>query len=370
MKLRGTTFFLAIAAFGLVVISVLFLLYHEHKASYSLFPLDSSNVLYEFSDIHEETGNSEIHTFDTSGQDIHFSFTLQNGYTYPYAGMAIKNREKSAVMDLSGYDSILVELTGDINSQVTLYMKSFITGLSSPDNDLSCRYSAVHLKPTPGVSTYSFPLTAFTTPLWWYDINGIKTKDIKSEIDFSKIFRFTIESNDISPRGKLQQIHIKSITLKKDTESLKAIVLLINIFGGLVLLIIGIIRSRNRKSPSINYRPVRLGNHSDEQIDRIIDYIGEAYDNPQLSVKDVASQVGVSPARVSALLTEHSSLPFRQYLIEIRLNEAKRLLLETDRQVTEIALATGFNYPTTLNHIFREREGLSPSAFRKEKKAN
>ena len=50
----------------------------------------------------------------------------------------------------------------------------------------------------------------------------------------------------------------------------------------------------------------------------------------------------------------------------IRLAEAKRLLIETDRQVTEIAYALGFNYPASFNKRFREREGMSPSDYRKK----
>jgi AraC-like DNA-binding protein len=58
---------------------------------------------------------------------------------------------------------------------------------------------------------------------------------------------------------------------------------------------------------------------------------------------------------------------FKQYLNIVRITEARRLLMDTDRQISEIAFAVGYNYPTTFNRIFKEVTGISPSDFRKKK---
>ena len=52
------------------------------------------------------------------------------------------------------------------------------------------------------------------------------------------------------------------------------------------------------------------------------------------------------------------------YLIERRLGAAMRLLRETDRPITDIALETGFSDSNYFARQFRRRTGTTPSAFR------
>jgi AraC-like DNA-binding protein len=54
-----------------------------------------------------------------------------------------------------------------------------------------------------------------------------------------------------------------------------------------------------------------------------------------------------------------------EFLVERRLREAERLLRETDRAITEIALDTGFSDSNYLARQFRRRRGCSPSAWRR-----
>ena len=58
-------------------------------------------------------------------------------------------------------------------------------------------------------------------------------------------------------------------------------------------------------------------------------------------------------------------MTFRQYLNRIKIHESKRLLLETDRQVTDIAFRVGYKNVTHYNRIFKEMEEVSPNQFRK-----
>jgi AraC-like DNA-binding protein len=61
--------------------------------------------------------------------------------------------------------------------------------------------------------------------------------------------------------------------------------------------------------------------------------------------------------------TGHS---LNRYLTIYRINQAKRLLMDTPLSVTEIASAVGFGDLSHFFHTFKSETGLTPSSFRKQ----
>jgi YesN/AraC family two-component response regulator len=74
--------------------------------------------------------------------------------------------------------------------------------------------------------------------------------------------------------------------------------------------------------------------------------------------------VGVSASKITQILREKKNCSYKQYLNSIRLSEAKRLLLETDRNIVDIAQKVGYSNVTHFNRIFKTTEGISPRQFR------
>lgn len=60
-------------------------------------------------------------------------------------------------------------------------------------------------------------------------------------------------------------------------------------------------------------------------------------------------------------------VPFSEYLLKLRLDEAVRLLLTTDQTITEIAEQSGFPNLKSLNQSFRAKYGASPKEYRQSK---
>jgi AraC-like DNA-binding protein len=81
-------------------------------------------------------------------------------------------------------------------------------------------------------------------------------------------------------------------------------------------------------------------------------------------------------ARVSCLSPNHLLRTFRQafgqtphqFLVERRLEEAKRLLRDRDVPVTEICMKVGFESLGSFSALFRKRFGASPSEWRGRKR--
>ena len=81
----------------------------------------------------------------------------------------------------------------------------------------------------------------------------------------------------------------------------------------------------------------------------------------------VATKTGFSEGYFSRLFSSQTGLSFTDYLINIRILRAKELLLQTNKSISEIAIETGFSGGDYFSSVFSRKEGMTPSAFRKNK---
>ena len=85
----------------------------------------------------------------------------------------------------------------------------------------------------------------------------------------------------------------------------------------------------------------------------------------QLTLKDLASQLGFSPSYLSVLIKKKLGLPFQEYLIQERMKKAKLLLLTTDLKIYEIADQVGFEDMNYFSQRFKQVVGVTPRQYKK-----
>ena len=91
-------------------------------------------------------------------------------------------------------------------------------------------------------------------------------------------------------------------------------------------------------------------------------------DNPSLAL--LASVCHLSPGYFSSLFKSITGKNVSQYLTELRIDYAKRLLLATNLSVTDICFSCGYGSLSNFMKAFKNCAGISPLCFRKnEKKA-
>ena len=83
-----------------------------------------------------------------------------------------------------------------------------------------------------------------------------------------------------------------------------------------------------------------------------------------ISMEEVANHVRISEKHLCRLFRKHYGVPPREYLLDVRLNHAKRLLLQTDLRVKAISASVGYTSQLTFSEMFSRRFGLSPSEYR------
>lgn len=108
--------------------------------------------------------------------------------------------------------------------------------------------------------------------------------------------------------------------------------------------------------------------HIDESSDsrrvrKVYDYINTHY-RETIRLEELADVVGMAPVALSRFFKLRSGKTISDYIIDVRLGHASRLLVDTTNSVAEICYECGFNNLSNFNRIFRKRKGGSPKEFR------
>lgn len=82
------------------------------------------------------------------------------------------------------------------------------------------------------------------------------------------------------------------------------------------------------------------------------------------SVQLLADQLHFSPKYLSDLLKSHTGLSAKQHIQNRLIEKAKEILTTTTLSVSEIAFMLGFEYPQSLNKLFKNKTNLSPLEYR------
>ena len=99
-------------------------------------------------------------------------------------------------------------------------------------------------------------------------------------------------------------------------------------------------------------------------MERAKDYIARHYADEQLSVESLCSHIHLSPTYFSTLFKRETGISFTAYVTQVRMEEAVRLLRETDEKTYRIAGQTGYSDPNYFSYVFKKHFGVSPSKFR------
>lgn len=98
--------------------------------------------------------------------------------------------------------------------------------------------------------------------------------------------------------------------------------------------------------------------------EKVISYIREHF-REQISLKDAADRLYVSPAYLGKCVQKATGVSFRQYVNDLRMEEAKRLLKQTDKLIYEIAEEVGFKESKYFISKFMAEVGKTPLEYRK-----
>ncbi|MGI8385345.1 response regulator transcription factor [Robertmurraya sp. P23] len=98
-------------------------------------------------------------------------------------------------------------------------------------------------------------------------------------------------------------------------------------------------------------------------MDRALEYIGENY-HKDLNLAVVSNYISLNYSYFSHMFKEFTGKNFVDYLKMVRIEEASRLLKESDFKVFEVSEMVGYKNPKQFARVFRELVGISPKEYR------
>ena len=98
------------------------------------------------------------------------------------------------------------------------------------------------------------------------------------------------------------------------------------------------------------------------RVQKVKGYIDSHY-REEIRLSTVADIAGMSDSSFSRFFKLHTGRNLSDYIIDLRLGHACRLLVDSSDSIAEIGYHCGFNNLSNFNRIFRKRKGCSPSEF-------
>ena len=114
--------------------------------------------------------------------------------------------------------------------------------------------------------------------------------------------------------------------------------------------------------------PDAVGDFLSLIIDRVLE-INRQRRTGNLNLSGMAASLGYSVSYVAVILKRHDD-SFTKALSSLRMEEAKKRLLESGQPIAEIALEVGYDDPYYFSHCFKKIVGKSPLEFRKNAEAS
>ena len=109
--------------------------------------------------------------------------------------------------------------------------------------------------------------------------------------------------------------------------------------------------------------------HAEQVVHRLLQCIEQNYGKP-ITLQNCAGKLGMNPAYLSNLFSRAVGVPFKNHLIELRMEKARELLDDPARTVSEVAYAVGYASENRFRIAFKKATGLCPRLWRETMQTN
>ena len=192
------------------------------------------------------------------------------------------------------------------------------------------------------------------TEVFWVHFTGSDVKNILRTYGIADDVHVIHTGTSLEYKRIFQQI-IKELKLCRENYE----ELLVNYLRQLLIMVHRVINAKPRgKNPLLM-----------EEIDRAVRYFHENYHKP-ICIEDYAATHHMSVSWFIRSFKEYTTVTPTQYILSLRISNARTLLESTDYNITEIAQIVGYDNPLYFSRLFKKQSGVSPSEFRRQLQGN
>lgn len=113
---------------------------------------------------------------------------------------------------------------------------------------------------------------------------------------------------------------------------------------------------------------IQVKGNNDALMERVMKYMNEHLADPDLNVEKLTEDVGISRAQLHRKLKEIAGVSAGEFIRNLRLEQAARLIEEGQINITQVAYSVGFSNQTHFSTVFKKHYGMSPSEYAETKR--
>jgi AraC-like DNA-binding protein len=340
-------------------------MWEERLVLYS--PEIKVGALY-FNNDERDSGKSIIHRRVDSSY-LFMDYELKEGFAYPYVQFGLQFNP--GAINLEVWDSVVVEIIADAHEKdVKIYAESFLENHTNPAEQGSFQFNQRYIKVSSEWQRISFPVKDFATPSWWARQQGDFPRDLHNVQRIG--FQNSVES--LPNQQKYMAVRYVELVRFRRVVIYYALIALVLIWSvQMILFWRGRVSHLVRHAEQEGRKEALFRSSADsapakkQEKDILIQTIKDEFRNSSLSMEEVTAKTMLSQSKVQQIVRENFGMTFKQLLNEMRLQEAARLLRESDQQIAEIAYEVGYNSDAYFNRVFRKKYECTPSEYRVEK---
>ncbi|MDI1324363.1 MAG: AraC family transcriptional regulator [Algoriphagus sp.] len=130
--------------------------------------------------------------------------------------------------------------------------------------------------------------------------------------------------------------------------------------------LLALVQNDSAELQTLNQNPINLSlsERDGNRMDQVIQFLLKERNRP-ISLQEASDKANMSKEAFCRFFKLRTRKTFTQYLQQLRINEAQKLLLETDLSISTIAFRVGFENLSYFNRAFKSILGVTPREFRK-----
>ena len=117
------------------------------------------------------------------------------------------------------------------------------------------------------------------------------------------------------------------------------------------------------QQPMAKVKEIEVKGNDELLMERIIKSVNEHLGDSDFGVDDICQEAGISRAHLHRKMKEMTGIPVSEFIRNIRMEQAARLLKEQKVNVTQVAYTVGFSSLPYFSAVFRKHFGVSPGEF-------
>ena len=115
---------------------------------------------------------------------------------------------------------------------------------------------------------------------------------------------------------------------------------------------------------SPNYNPVPA-EFKNKKIEKVVAYINKKYTD-NITLDEIASYAAMNPSAFCRYFKDHTGKTLKQYITDMRIGYACKLLADDRFNICEISIECGFESAVHFNRCFKGVTGVTPTEYRKK----